>query len=195
MKRLLILLTGVVLLTSCMTQQKAVNYLSKKELLPQVCADSFPVVPKVEVVVRERKVADTALLDSLARTNDRLLARLHYLQSLPPKVDSAQCEELRMLYKADLAYYTDKVRRLEQRERNRKVTDTIRIETTPDSAAIKALTIQNNKLAERAAQAEKDRDTWKAKARRRAGNFWISAGTNALLIFLLGFLFTRKKRP
>lgn len=45
------------MLTACMTQQKAVSYLSQKQLLPQVCADSFPA--KADTVIKEGQTIET----------------------------------------------------------------------------------------------------------------------------------------
>jgi hypothetical protein len=52
-----------------MTQQKAVGYLSKKQLLPQVCADSFPV--RSDTIIKEGETIETVevWLDTLYVTD------------------------------------------------------------------------------------------------------------------------------
>lgn len=62
--RLIIVLVSVALFfSSCMTPQKAVSYLKKKNLLSDTCAANFPV--KDSIVVRDSVSFDTLYLETL----------------------------------------------------------------------------------------------------------------------------------
>lgn len=126
MKAISTIILLAVLFTSCLTQQKAVDYLRKKQLLPQVCADSFPV--KADTVIREGQTIETVEVwtDTLYVTDtiDNT--------SLPDTI-----EKIKVL----------------TRTVTKSRVDTL-IQTKPDSAKIKALQIKLAASEQKAAKLE-----------------------------------------
>jgi len=136
MKQLSIISIFAIILSACMTQQKAVGYLSKRKLLPQVCADSFPV--KADTVIKEGQTIETVevWVDTLFVTDtiDNT--------SLPDTI-----EKIKVL----------------TRTITKSRVDTL-IQTKPDSAKIKALQIKLAASEQKAAKLEarfKSNRTWK----------------------------------
>lgn len=184
----------VLAMTSCMTTEKATRFLSENGALAGICADSFPVQTIRDTTVVERKVVDQDILDSLAKVNAELQQKLDYIDGLPPVIDSSTCQDLRGRYAADIRKYQVKVNRLEQRLAELRARDTTFNNTEVDSAKVAAMRIKYEQEQQKVAALEKDRDEWKAKAKRRGGENWISRGIIALLLFGIGFIISKKRK-
>jgi len=108
MKAISIIGIFAIILSACMTQQKAVSYLSKRQLLPQVCADSFPVIPKIDSFWTVEMYEDSAKTEALENEINRLKKEKEYLDTLPTVIDSSTCLQLREMLKANNKRYTQK---------------------------------------------------------------------------------------
>jgi hypothetical protein len=164
MKQLSIIGMLAVILSACMTQQKAVDYLTKKQLLPQVCADSFPV--RSDTIIKEGETIESVEVwtDTLYVTDtiDNT--------SLPDTI-----EKIKVLTRVVTKYRVDTV-----------------VQTKENIARVAALEVIVADKDKEIVKVSSDRDKWKVKAKNRSRNQFISIGANILLIFVLGWLFGKK---
>ena len=155
---------AAVMLSGCMTQQKAVNYLSKNNALPHVCADSFPV--KADTVIKEGETIETVEVwtDTLYVTDtiDNT--------SLPDTI-----EKLKVMTRVVTKHRVDTL-----------------VQSKVDSARVKALQVIIAKQVSDYDKIAADRYQWKDKAKARGRNQFISFGFNILLILGIGFILGRK---
>lgn len=179
----------------CMTPKKAVGYLKKKELLADTCAANFPVRERTDTLIEVRYREDSALINELLAINKGLEAKLAYLENLPTKIDSATCQQLRIMYVRDVRLLQGKIKELQAVAAKQKDSLTTIVKNKIDSAAYKVLeekyaALDKEKKANEVAAAKEIKELSDKTKRRGKTIFWLSIGVT-LLLLLVGFLISR----
>lgn len=179
----------------CMTPEKAVGYLKKKELLADTCAANFPVKERTDTLIEIRYREDSTLINELLAINKGLEAKLAYLEGLPPKIDSATCQQLRLMYIRDVRLLQLKIKEMQAAAAKQKDSLIKVITTKVDSAALKALqekhdALQQDKKVNDAKNEARIKEL-EGKVSRRGKNMWISMVANVLLLLIIGFLISK----
>ena len=180
------------LFEGCMTPQKAVSYLKKKELLADTCAANYPVKERVDTLVEIQYKEDSTLIKELLAINKQLQDKLAYLDGLPPKIDSATCQQLRLMYTRDVKAFLLKIDQLKVAAANQRDSFRTIIKTKIDVAQLTALQEQYNALqkekqindAKNAAKIKELTD----KVKRKNKWLWGLGGGCVLLLLIIGFL-------
>lgn len=183
-------------LLGCMTPKKAVDYLKKKELLADTCAANFPVKERTDTLIEIRYREDSTLINELLAINKGLEAKLAYLEGLPPKIDSATCQQLRLMYIRDVRLLQLKIKEMQAAAAKQK-DSLIRVITTKvDSAALKALQEKHDAL-----QQDKKVNDAKNEARikeledkvSRRGKLSLFLGISIVILLIgIGFIIGKK---
>ena len=200
----LFMLCIIAMFSSCMTTQKAVNYLKNNEQLDDVCAENYPVTAKgPDTTVTEKNAVDAIFLQQIKRQRDSALRRLGYLESLRMSLDTTKCRQLLNEYINTVSNYEQQLDSLHQQLQTIKSKTEKITETKVDSAALSALRGQHKQLqkdfqayvakaekekqfaAAQLQQANDDTARWQATAKDRRNQLIKSIGLNAILILLL----------
>ena len=126
MKAITIMSLLAVLFGSCITQQKAVDYLTKKQLLPQVCADSFPL--KADTVIKEGQTIETV---------EVWIDTLYVTDTIDNTILPDTIERIKVLTRSVTKYRVDTV-----------------VQTKVDNALVKALQIKLEASEQKVAKLE-----------------------------------------
>lgn len=203
MTRILTALLAVFSFASCMSVQKATDYLKEKGQLANVCADNFPPIRKVDTIEREVS-ADSNLLKKVAEQRDSLAGALAILKQQPKELDSAACVAMRASYERFLTQSLRKVDSLErrlktackEREVRIKEIDTIHAAQQRSRGDSLFYLLQKERADKVKVQAEKEQLQAKVKGQRRT--IWTLGGVMALLLLVagigIGWSIRRKKR-
>lgn len=166
---------AALLLSGCITVEKATNYLDDKGALPLICSTRYPAVTGVaDTTFILQTIEDSAAIKALQEELSETKRLLEYVNNLPLVLDSAACVELKQVYfvhlKADEAKYRNWTAQL------RAMKDSVMVLTkkVKDSAELKVFINENKALAERATKAEADRDKYTTLAKERGSRLiWI----------------------
>ena len=180
----------------CMTPKKAVDYLKKKELLADTCAANFPVKERTDTLIEIRYREDSTLINELLAINKGLEKKLAYLEGLPPKIDSATCQQLRLMYIRDVRLLQIKIKEVQAVAAKQKDSLIQVITTKVDSAALKALQEKHDAL-----QQDKKVNDAKNEARikeledkvSRRGKLSLFLGISIVILLIgIGFIIGKK---
>lgn len=180
-------------LSSCITPQKATSYLKEKGMLDDTCAANFPVQERIVPVVKLIPVADSATIDSLKKDAEKLKNEIARLDSMPPVIDSADCQTMKTEYHKMLMYYAGRVKSLEKKL-STPIVDTSYNRIQRDSAEIAAANGKIKILEEKNAKLEAENTKLKDQVKDRGKTSLYSIIGNGLLLLLIGFILAKKRK-
>ena len=108
----LLVVLSFAVLPGCMTVQKATSYLDKKNELPKICADRYPV--KDSIVIHDSIITDTmetfeTLIDTVHHADTVIITR-----TLPAKLITKTITQTKEIYKENTARIEEKNRVIDE---------------------------------------------------------------------------------